>query len=84
MTEDDFMEWPISDLLHLMKSAPGRFALALLAFNSTTSSKITGESVTSNLTGTHTTHEFQARNPLDLLRDDLAIHAFTLENFLAL
>jgi hypothetical protein len=32
----------------------------------------------------HTTPEFQARKPLDLLRDDLAIHAFTLENLLAL
>jgi hypothetical protein len=78
------MEWPISDLLHLMKNARARLALALLAFTAKTRYYITGDSVTENLSGTHTTRDFQARKPLDLLKDDLAIDSVTLPNLLAL
>jgi hypothetical protein len=55
-----------------------------LAFNATTSSVITGDSLTEELQEISPNKEFQKKKPLDLLKDDLAIHAFTLDNFLAL
>jgi hypothetical protein len=80
----DLVEWPISDLLHLMKNARARLALGVLAFDGGTSHVIGGDSITRRLTARRTTREFQARRSLDLLKDDLAIHAFTLENLFAL
>jgi hypothetical protein len=73
-------EWSTSDRLHLMKNARARIAMFLLAYNAS-SRVINGHRVTESLKGAKTTREFQARKPLDLLKDDLAIHSFTLENF---
>jgi hypothetical protein len=73
-------EWSISDLLHLMKNARARIPLFLLASNAS-ARVINGHRVTESLKGTKTTREFQGRKPLDLLKDDLAIRAFTLETF---
>jgi hypothetical protein len=83
-TEDEVLPLPVSDPLHLMKNARSRIALGQLAFNGTTSKVITGDSVTQNLLRNNRSKVFQARKPLDLLKDDLAIHAFTIDNLLAL
>jgi hypothetical protein len=84
LTRDGPLEgWPTSDLFHLMKNARARLALWVLAFNAV-SRLISGDSVTKNLRAKAPTNVFQARKPLDLLKDDLAIHAFTLENLIAL
>jgi hypothetical protein len=77
-------DWPISDLLHLMKNARARLALAILAFIAASSYVISGDSVTDLLARINPTEVFKARKPLDLLEDYLAIHAFSLENFIAL
>jgi hypothetical protein len=81
---DHILPLPASDLLHLMKNATSRLALGALAFNGGPSREITGDSVTENVLSNRSRGVFQARKPLDLLKDDLAIHAFTLDNLLSL
>jgi hypothetical protein len=81
---DRILPLPASDLLHLMKNARSRLALGTLAFNGGPSKEITGDSVTESLISNNSLGVFQARKPLDLLKDDLAIHAFTLDNLLTL
>lgn len=80
---EDLNQWPISDLLHLMKNARSRLALGSLAFNAETRSVINAKWIASKLEPT-CANAFEARKPLDLLKDDLAIRAFTLENILTL
>jgi hypothetical protein len=86
--KDPLLEWPVSDLLHLMKNARSRLALGSLAFNGQTPTIITGASVTYSLKSQENRQQsgsvFQARRPLDLLKDDLALQALSLENLLKL
>jgi hypothetical protein len=78
----EFEDWPIADLLHLMKNARSRKALGPLAFNRGTQDIVTGKSLTKTLLKDHKQF-FEACKPLDLLNDDLAIQAFTLEHLLS-
>jgi hypothetical protein len=73
--------WPVSDLLHLMKNARSRVAMSLLAFSPETNMLITGESLNSDLPPKSPGWVFEARKPLELLKDDLAIQAFMRDNF---
>jgi hypothetical protein len=65
-----------------MKNASSREALGTLAFNGGTRDIVTGKSLTKNLPKDHK-HFFEACKPLDLLKDNLAIQAFTLEHLLS-
>jgi hypothetical protein len=76
---DQLWPLPASDLLHLMKNARSRIAMGKLAFYGRESTIITGASITKGLEAAESHKEFQARKPLDLLKDDLAIRAFTIE-----
>jgi hypothetical protein len=58
--------------------------LRKLAFNGAASTVITGDSVTANVLRGTRCKVFQARKPLDLLKDDLASHAVTIGNLLNL
>jgi hypothetical protein len=78
----EFEDWPIADLLHLIKNARSREALGTLAFNGGTQDIATGKNLTKNLPKDQK-HFFEACKPLDLLKDDLAIQAFKLEHLLS-
>jgi hypothetical protein len=80
--QDDFVEWPVSDPLHPMKNARSRLALGSLAFNAETDQVIIARSISAGLPPS-SAHAFDARKPLDLLKDDLAIQAFTIDNLFA-
>jgi hypothetical protein len=72
--------WPVSDFLHLLKNARTRIVLGTLAFDAN-SATITASSLNSLLNiGT----ALEAHNPLDLLKDDLALKTFTLSNLIKL
>jgi hypothetical protein len=66
-----------------LKNARSHDALGTLGFSGTTDDTITAESVTRNMPKGEK-HAFTASQPLDLLRDDLAIQAFTLEHLLCI
>jgi hypothetical protein len=79
-----WMPWPIPDLLHLLKNARARLALGQLAYSGTSTETITAASVTQNLVSQNIGETILARKPLDLLKDHLALEAFSLNNMLAL
>jgi hypothetical protein len=72
------------DSFHLLKNARARAALGRLAFNGASVIVITGEILTKELTKDLVGVTFTASSPLDLLKDDLALAAFTIDNLLAL
>jgi hypothetical protein len=65
-----------------MKNGRSREALGTLAFNGGTQDIVRGKSLTKNLPKDHK-HFFEGCKPLDVLKDDLAIQAFTLEHLLS-
>jgi hypothetical protein len=73
--------WPISDFLHLLKNARTRIATGTLAFDASIEEVISAAGLNQTLQlGT----DLLAHNPLDLLKDDLALRVFTLGNLLKL
>jgi hypothetical protein len=74
------IHWPITDLLHLMKNARTRIILGSLAF-SATSKVITADSLNATL---GIGRPLSAKKPLDLIKDELALELFTLNNLLRL
>jgi hypothetical protein len=79
-----WMPWPIPDLLHLLKNARARLALGQLAYSGTSKQTITAASVTQHLISQNIGETIMARKPLDLLKDHLALEAFSLKNMLTL
>jgi hypothetical protein len=80
-TDGPLMCWPISDFLHLLKNARTRIATGTLAFDAQTEHVITAKSLNEILQmGTC----LEAHNPLDLLKDDLALKTFTVANLMKL
>jgi hypothetical protein len=77
----DLEDWPISDLFHLMKNARSREALGKLAVSAATGDIVTAKTLVKNLPKEHK-HVFEAQRPLDLLKDDLAVETFSLDNLL--
>jgi hypothetical protein len=75
----DLKYWSDFDLLHLLKNSRSRDALRTLAFSDTTDDTVTTESLTRNMSKGEK-HAFMACKSLNLLTDDLAIQAFTLEH----
>jgi hypothetical protein len=81
LTEDGLLIcWPTPDLLHLMKNARGRIASGVLAFNSS-SAPISGDFMNEKL---GLARLWTAHAPLDLLKDELALRAFSLDHLVAL
>jgi hypothetical protein len=70
--------WPTPDLLHLMKNARARIAKGTLSFDGS-SFPICGEALDSELSNKGS---MTARSPLDLLKDELALRAFSLDNLI--
>jgi hypothetical protein len=81
---EKWMPWPIPDLLHLLKNARARLALGQLAYSGTSKQTITAATVTQHLVSQNIGETILARKPLDLLKDHLALEAFSLKNMLAL
>jgi hypothetical protein len=79
--EKDLEDWPISDLFHLMKNARSRETTGTLAVSPVTQDVVTGETLAKGLP-TEEKHLFETHRPLDLLKDDLALQAFSLDNLL--
>jgi hypothetical protein len=77
-----FEDWPIADLLHMMKKARSRKALGTLMFNNGRQNIVTGKSLTKNLPKDHK-YFFEVCKPLNFLKDDLEIQAFKLEQLLS-
>jgi hypothetical protein len=77
--QKDLIDWPVSDPLHLMKNARSREALGTLALTAKNPDVVTAKTLTENLPK-EDKHVLQARRSLDLLKDDLAIQAFSLDN----
>jgi hypothetical protein len=73
--------WPISDFLHLLKNARTRIATGILTFNAHTTEVISAISLNQTL---KLGKDLEAHNPLDLLKDDLALRVFTLGNLIKL
>jgi hypothetical protein len=80
----EMTEWPVSDLLHLLKNARARLAKGMLAFCAWGEEVVTGEAVTHALGKENVGNIFEACNPLDLLKDDLALEAFSPGNLMGL
>jgi hypothetical protein len=78
---EDLEHWPASDPLHLLKNARSPEALGMLAFNGKTDDFVTTDTLTRNMSKGEK-HVFTARKPLNLLRDNLSIQAFTLKHLL--
>jgi hypothetical protein len=78
---EDLEYWTASDPLHLLKNARSREALGTLAFNGETDDFVAADTLTRNMPKGEK-HVFTTREPLDLLRDGLAIQAFTLKHLL--
>jgi hypothetical protein len=79
--------WPVSDFFHLLKNARTRLGTGRLSLNADSETEIiTGASVSEHLElkdiriGT----TLVDHSSLDLLKDDLALRAFTLQNLVAL
>jgi hypothetical protein len=66
----------------MTKNARSRKALGTLAFNAGRQHIVMGKKLTKNLLKDHK-HFFEARKPLDLLKDDLVIQAFILGQLLS-
>jgi hypothetical protein len=73
--------WPISDFLHLLKNARTRIATGTLAFDGAAEEVITASNLNQIL---ELGKDLEAHNPLDLLKDDLALRGFTLGNLMKL
>jgi hypothetical protein len=73
--------WPISDFLHLLKNARTRIATGTLTFAVTAEELISAGGLNEIL---RLGKDLVASNPLDLLRDDLALRVFTLGNLMKL
>jgi hypothetical protein len=78
---EDLKHWPASNPLHLLKNARLREALGTFAFNGKTDDFVTADTLTRNMPRGEK-HVLTTRKPLDLLKDDLAIQAFTLKHVL--
>jgi hypothetical protein len=66
-----------------MKNAPSRLALGSFAFNVQTPNVMTAKCLSAKLPP-GSANAFEPHTPIDLLRDDSAIHTFSLENLLTL
>jgi hypothetical protein len=73
--------WPISDFLHLLKNARTRIATGNLTFDANSQHVITAKSLNEIL---QIGPCLEAHNPLDLLKDDLALRTFTLGHLMKL
>jgi hypothetical protein len=80
----NWMPWPIPDLLHLLKNGRARLAMGQLAYSGTSTETITAASITRHLISQNIGETMLARKPLNLVKDHLALEAFSLKNMLAL
>jgi hypothetical protein len=78
------IQWPASDLLHLLKNARSRLAKGTLSFCGWADEALTGEAVTRTLGKVNVGTIFEAQSSFDLLKDNLTLEVFCLENLLRL
>jgi hypothetical protein len=77
----DLEDWPISDLFHLLKNARAREALGKLAVSAKTPDLVTAKTLAKNVPKADK-HLFEPGRHIDLLKDDLAVQTFSLDNLL--
>jgi hypothetical protein len=82
--ERPLTEWPIPDLFHLEKNARGKLATNTMALHGESERTLTAASVADDLQSERMRKVLTARQPLDFLKDHLALETFTLENLLKL
>jgi hypothetical protein len=75
------MKWPVSDSLHVMRNAHARIARGSLAFD-VHYPLVTAKQLTKELDSMNIGTVVEARDMLDLLKDDLALKPFQLGNLL--
>jgi hypothetical protein len=80
----ELIQWPVSDLLHLLKNARSRLAKGTLSFYGRADEVLTGKTVTRTLGKVNVGTNVEAQSSLDLLKDNLALEAFCPGNLLRL